>query len=269
VSRGFFTGGIIPADIWNYPTRTLTQAKFPFWSAIITQTRGSVSISANTVTYVEIRPPTDETWYVTIGGGYALEPILGTIHVHYESWDGSTAVKHASASRQRVSDHGYAPYYVFMTFTAVLTNTLRGRIAFENASSYTLFGYYGYSGFKLSHPHWSPIRVHNPEPRPWKRPLSKPLPREIAPLMKYAYDILFIDTATGVEVYEPAIILEENTPLAKDPDTGQPVELLTVIVKASVLADLISKFKAGELDPVSTGYKKYLDKLAQEGIKLL
>jgi hypothetical protein len=266
--RGFYTGGVTTAGVWGYPTRTLTQAKFPFWSAIITQTQGSVSLPDNTVTYVDIKPPAGETWLIHVDF-YVTYFATGTptdIYVCYDDYNGTTRRRHGCVVRNRIADYGWT-LHVWYSTLKVLTNSLWASLEFYSYHLNT--GYYGYSGFKLSEPHWSPVRVHNPEPKLWKRPLSKPLPPEIAPLRRYAYDILFIDTSTGIEEYDTAIILEENTPLAVDPNTNQPVELLTVVVRADVLANMIRKFKTGELDPVRTGYKKYLDKWMYEGIKLL
>jgi hypothetical protein len=255
------TAGIRVEDIWGYPTRTLTQPKFPFWSAIITQQAGSVPVPASATVYVTIQPPTGETWLIDL----IYSSDATNMFYIYSDFDGVTA-----------RDHGYvsATTYTGATYlelTRILTNSLYARLGFMNAGIVNRVGVYGYSGFKLSKPLYSLARdISNPDPpRPWKRPPSKPPPPEIAPLRRYAYDISFINTATGVEEYDTAIILEENTPLATDPDTNQPVELLTVVVRASVLADMIRKFKTGELDPVKTGYKKYVDKWEQEGIKLL
>jgi len=256
-----------PAGVWGYPDRTLTQTKFPFWSAIIILSGSSVSLPAGSTVYVEIRPPADETWYVTVAGGTRLYPTSGDSEARLELWDGTSAVNLYVASRIQITSAGYAPYYISLVATVIITNLIRCRLALYNGASYSVYGYYGYSGFKLSHPQWSPVRTHNQEPKPWRRPLSKPLPPEVAPLRRYAYDILGADPSKPDE-YEPAIILEENTPLAIDPNTGQPVELLTVVVRASVLADLLAKFRTGELDPVEAGYEKYLDKWKREVIKL-
>jgi hypothetical protein len=108
-------------------------------------------------------------------------------------------------------------------------------------------------------------RIDNLDPQPWKKMASSPLPTALSALSKYAYNILGIDPAKPNE-YSLGIILEEDTPLAVDPKTNFPVERLTVVVKADVLADLIAKFKAGTADPVATGYRKYLDKWKAEGI---
>jgi hypothetical protein len=246
--------------------RTLTQTKFPFWSDIIILTGSFVSLPAGSTVYVEIRPPAGETWYITVAGGTRVYPTYGDSDARLELWDGTSAVDLYVASRVRITSAGFAPFYLSLVATVIITNLVRCRLALYNGSSYNLTGYYGYSGFKLSHPQWSPVRTHNQKPKPWRRPLSKPLPPGVAPLRRYAYDILGADPSNPDE-YEPAIILEENTPLAIDPNTGQPVELLTVVVRTSVLADLLAKFKTGELDPVKAGYEKYLDKWKQEGYR--
>jgi hypothetical protein len=261
--------GVSSEEIWGYHTRTLTQAKFPFWSAIITLTRGSVSVPGNATAYVEIRPPTGETWYITLGAFWNFALPGSGAPINLESWDGTTAIPLQGDSRVQRSDAGYARTQIYVNFTVIITNSLWCRLAFTNPFVNTVTGHYGYSGFKLSHPQWSPVRNHNLEPKPsWRRPLSKPLPPEIAPLRRYAYDVLGADPAKPEE-YDTVIILEENTPLAVDPNTNQPVELLTVVVRASVLADMIEKFKTGELDPITAGYDKYLDRWRKEGIRVL
>jgi hypothetical protein len=181
----------------------------------------------------------------------------------YYDYNGVTARLHTQVYGLSAGAFGY---YGSHRVLKVLTNTLWGRAGIY--TWYTYSCYAGYSGFKLSQPHWSPVLTHNPEPRPWKRPLSQPLPPELAPLQRYAYDILGADPSKP-EDYTPAIVLEENTPLAVDPNTNQPVVLQTVVISASTLATLIAKFKTGELDPVKAGYKKYLDKLEAEGIRVI
>jgi hypothetical protein len=271
MAPGFYTGGggggATPADVWGYPTRTLTQTKFPFWSGIITLTGGSVSIPAGAIAYVEIRPPVGETWYVTIASRHNIIYAYD-LRMTFEIWDGVSALEILGFSRYYITSHGTHLEHGSIVVTVIITSSRWCRIKYNNPHANAITTHYGYSGFKLSHPQWSPVRAHNPKPEPWKKPLRKPLPPEIAPLRKYAYDMLGADPARPEE-YEPSIVLEESTPLAVDPVTGQPVELLTVIVRASVLAELIAKFKTGELDPVGTGYKKYLDKWGREGIKLL
>jgi hypothetical protein len=93
------------------------------------------------------------------------------------------------------------------------------------------------------------------------------LPSAIRALRSYACDILGLDPARPDE-YTIGVILEEDTVLAVDPETNFPVERLTVVVKADVLADFIVNFKAGTDDPLVTGYRKYLDRWKAEGIDL-
>jgi hypothetical protein len=86
-------------------------------------------------------------------------------------------------------------------------------------------------------------------------------------LDKYKALILGLDPERPDE-YALGIILEEDTPLAIDPNTGFPVERKSAYVKADVLADLILKFKSGALDYVKAGYEPYLKKWKSEGIDL-
>jgi hypothetical protein len=153
------------------------------------------------------------------------------------------------------------------TVSRILTNSLYATLQWYNGSSTNyVTGYYGYSGFKLSQPLWTPKRLTDSMAgKPWKKAKSKPLPDLISALDKYAYDILGIDP-NRPNNYDLGIILEEGTPLAIDPATNFPIERVTVFVKADVLADLIAKFKAKTADPVITGYAKYLDKWKLEGI---
>jgi hypothetical protein len=150
-----------------------------------------------------------------------------------------------------------------LSVSRILTNTLYGRIEGSSGNADTLD--YGYSGFKLSQPLWSPKRLSNNPAKPWKKPTTLSVPSVISPLQKYAYEILGLDP-TKPEDHVLGIILEEDTPLAIDPATNFPVERLTAVVKADVLADFIMKFKAKTADPITTGYRKYLDKWKAEGI---
>jgi hypothetical protein len=235
--------------------------KFPFWSAIITQSQGSVYCStAGTVYYVTIQPPAGETWLIWLD--FYLDYGGGNSYVRYEDYNGTAARWHSDC----FTGGTYGSVYPHLGVMKILTNSLYGRMAFVSGAS-GKYGYYGYSGFKLSQPLWSPKRLPAVEPKPWKKPRSEPLPDLISALDKYAYDILGIDPSKPEE-YALGIILEEDTPLAIDPATGFPVERLTAVVKADVLADLIAKFKAGTADPVATGYRRYLGKWKAEDIDL-
>jgi hypothetical protein len=255
-------------DLWSYPSRTLTQAKFPFWSAIITQAQGSVALSVNTGAIVTIQPPAGETWLIDLLAStrnVATATGENITFIRYQDFDGVTARIHGTVANVGIGL--YKPYYEPKPIHVlrILTNSLYARLAVQNNAADTLD--YGYSGFKLSQPLWSPRRLAANPGKPWKKPRSRPLPPKIRPLEKYACDILGADPARPEE-YDTAIVLEEDTPLAVDPGTGFPVERLTVYVRAAVLDDLISKFKSGTEDPVNTGYRKYLDKWREEGIDL-
>jgi len=250
----------LPSDIWTYPTRELTQSKFPFWSAIITQTQGSVYIAASSSAAIVIQPPAGEIWCVNIA--QRLASSASGSQARYNDYDGTTAREHAA----HYNYDSYVSIDVHLTgITRILTNSLYAQLYFTNAEAASKTAVYGYSGFKLSQPLWAPKRLNDPNPMPWKKPTSLTLPLAIAPLQKYAFDILGIDPSKPNE-YGLGVILEEDTPLAIDPVTNFPVERLTAVVKADVLADFIGKFKAKTADPIQTGYRKYLDKWKLEGI---
>jgi len=247
-----------PAGVWAYETRTLTQTKFPFWSAIITQVQGSVNIPGNATVYVEIQPPSGETWWVEIG---AIDSASTASQLRYFDYDGSTRRLHygnyMNLSYEDVKG---------ICISRILTNSLYASIQWRNGAGDSETGLYGYSGFKLSQPQWTPKRlVDASKPKPLKKPPTKSPPSELSDLKKYAYDMLGINPNRPDE-YDLAIILEEDTPLAVDPKTNFPVERFSAYVQASVLADFIRKFKDGTADPVVTGYRKYLDKWKAEGI---
>ncbi|MEM4469197.1 MAG: hypothetical protein QXS32_09045 [Candidatus Nezhaarchaeales archaeon] len=246
----------VAESIWRYSDRSLTQAKFPFWSAIISQASNSVSVPALSWVYVNIRPGPNETWLVWIDA----HTVSTSGDVRYVATDGTVEYCHVMCYTTNESPR--------IGVMKILNFGLWGRIKAYNPNSSTSIDLnYGYSGFKLSQPLWSPKRLDNPELKPWKRPKTKPLPNAISALDKYAFDILGIDPAKPNE-YGLGVILEEDTSLTIDPATGFPVERLTVYVKADVLADLIAKFKAGTADPITTGYAKYIKKWKAEGIDI-
>jgi hypothetical protein len=251
----------IAGDTWNYPNRDLTRTQFPFWSAIITQNEGSISAASGVTSVVNIQPPTGETWLVWLD--FFLDDYTAGNCVFYDDYNGVNVRYH------NFFDSGgtYGDRKPHLGLLKVLTNSLYARIGCLNAAASARYFYYGYSGFKLSQPLWSPKRDMSMPALPWKRPRTSALPSSIAALDKYAWDILGVDPARPNE-YALSIILEEDTPLAIDPVSGFPVERFTAVVKADVLADLIAKFKAGTLSPDATGYRKYLDKWKAEGINL-
>jgi hypothetical protein len=249
------------ADVWGYSTRTLTQTKFPFWSAIITQTQGTLSVAADSTAYVSVQPASGETWLVWFDT--LLDYYTGGSYAAYEDYDGTTARLHI----RQYTGGTYGDDKPHISVLKVLTNSLYARLSWNNAYSAAVSAYYGYSGFKLSQPLWAPKRLNilDIDPQPWKKTKTSPLPSSIAALDKYAYDILGIDPLKPND-YALGIILEEDTPLAVDPATNFSVERYTAVVEASVLADFIAKFKAGKADPVATGYAKYLKRWKTEGV---
>jgi hypothetical protein len=249
------------ADVWGYSTRTLTQAKFPFWSAIITQTQETASVAGGATVNVDIQPPSGETWYVSIDFGLTLESSAYAKRIIYQDYDGTTVREHRRRYFYATGTTAPAITTADSMVVKILTNTLYARLTAYSAYATTFE--YGYSGFKLSKPLWSPERFS--DPKPWKRTKTKSLPKAIEALDKYAFDILGINPNLPDD-YDLAIILEEDTPLAFDPVTKFPVERFTAVVQADVLADFIAKFKAGTADPVATGYRKYLDRWKKEGI---
>jgi hypothetical protein len=245
-----------PADIWNYANRTLTQTKFPFWSAIITQQQGSVSVVTGTTVYVTIQPPSGETWLIDL----TLSANAVNMFYIYSDFDGTTARDHAYRSALSYTGGTY------LGLTRILTNTLYARLGFQNADTVSHTSVYGYSGFKLSKPLYSLIRdkLIDP-PLAWKKPTTLSLPPILSGLQPYAYEFLGLDINKPND-YILGILLEENTPLAFDPITKFPVERLTVVVSADALANIISQYKAGTLDLIKAGYGKYIDMFKKAGV---
>jgi hypothetical protein len=181
----------------------------------------------------------------------------------YSDFNGTTARIHADNFINQTYENMKS-----LIMSRILTNTLYARIGWNVPGSIAYTGYYGYSGFKLSQPHWSPRRLSSAvDPKPFKRATNLPLPDPLKALDKYKVELLGLDPARPDD-YALGIILEEDTPLAIDPDTNFPVERYSAYVKADVLADLVAKFKTGAADPVKAGYRKYLDKWRAEGINL-
>jgi hypothetical protein len=241
----FFTGG------------ATLPSKFPFWSAIITQTGATVSVASSSTVNVDVQPPSGETWLLQILFGARSHADGTGIVPIYSHYDGTTATPHAS---------GRGGSFSALSVERILTNTLYARLQLYNISTTsTYYGAYGYSGFKLSQPQWSPVKESNS--KPYKKATDLPLPAPIKPLEKYKAEILGLDPSKPDD-YCLAIILEEDTVLARDPITGFPVERMSAYVPADTLADLITQFKRGKSSPDITGYTKYIMKWKNEGIDL-
>jgi hypothetical protein len=228
--------------------------KQPFWSAIITQTGATISVASSATANVDIQPPSGETWLLQILFGAKSRTDAGNIAPIYNQYDGTTATPHASGKDAATT---------VISVERILTNTLYARLQFYNGGTINYYGAYGYSGFKLSQPHWSPVKESNS--KPYKKTTDLPLPTPIKPLKKYKAEILGLDPNKPND-YCLAIILEEDTVLARDPKTGFPVERMSAYVPADTLADLITQFKQGKSSPDTTGYTKYIMKWKNEGI---
>jgi len=228
--------------------------RIPFWSEIITQVQGSVSVAGGTKVYVDIQPPPDETWLIFVDAVGFSRAAYGM--GNWFDYDGTTRRLHRTyivdATYERIRNAAYQK---------VLTNALYGSLEFDNWSDVAISYCYGYSGFKLSQPLWNPVRIHNPNPEKWKRKLTTPLPDQISALRPYAVELWDHET----QRYIPSIMLEEDTVLARDPATDFPVERLTATI---TVEDLIGMLKDIKEKPEETGFKKYLRKWEEEGIEI-
>jgi hypothetical protein len=246
-----------PKDFWDYVTRTLTQTKFPFWSAMITAQHNYITISGGSTGSITIRPPSGEVWLVWIDQSF-FGNTAGS-YTDYYDYDGVT-----SFLLKRFETGGtYGNRVPHLETCKILTNTMYARLLAYNSDTATRYLYYGYSGFKLSQPLWTPKRLTDIA-KTFKMKTDLPLPDPIKKLDKYKALILGLDPAKPDD-YALGIILEEDAPLAVD-EKGFAVERKSAYVKADTLADLITKFKSGAIDYVKAGYEPYLKKWKAEGI---
>jgi len=246
---------LTPSRIWAAPTRELTQAQFPFWSAIITQAQQDVSVPAGapSIAYVDITPAAGETWLLFINA-----VMTGRGHdqfVDYWDFDGAARRRHTSEHQAA----GYTQKYMQVAACAkVLTDSLYGSVRLGNYDPGAAHpGNVGYSGFKLSQPLVT-LKPLNDPPEWLRKPSSKAIPAELEALEKYICDA-FEDGE-----YKQVLMLEHDTPLATD-EKGNIVARQTTLVPTKWFATNLAAIKA---DPEKTGYKKYLDKWADEGISL-
>jgi len=268
----------------------------PFWSAIITQTQGDVDVPHATFVYVDIQPPAMQTWQLWIDT-CIYTPKTYLSYLWYYDYDGTTRRLHHGWTRDTTTNVDYGHFFSrFSTgLLKILTNALYASLMYWQNSGYLQTVSYGYSGFKLSQPLWSSVRAQgqaNPliKPKPWKRKPSKllPLPRKIKALEPDAFD----RWNDQIRDYELSIMLEEDTPLAVDPETGFAIERLTACIKAEDLVNLLNQRDEPTLRPdvvleappkcrgrnmreltkeefeEVTGYKKYFDKWRDKGISL-
>jgi len=253
----------------------------PFWSAIITQQYASISVAAASWGVVDIQPPVGETWllYLTTGGNADWLRFI-----QYRDFDGVTEREHYVTAIDDAYERVKGTSII-----KILTNSLYGRLRYYNAyGTAAVTATYGYSGFKLSQPLWSPVRMHNSEPKKWKRGLTTPLPDEISVLTPYAVELWDHETQS----YIPSIILEEDTVLAKDPATDFPIERLTSYTTIENLLNILRQRDDPTLRPdvvleappkyrgrrfreittsefeETTGYKKYFQRWRKKGIEV-
>jgi len=248
-----------PADVWSYSNRTLTQSKFPFWSAIITPSHIlNTDLPTDSIGYQTVQPPSGETWFIFALGGCNSNGHSG-MQLAWEFYDGTTEYFIARA-------HPWHADAVSETlFAGIITNEMYLRQYVRNITGYASNDYYlGYSGFKLSERFSKPKKINNLKIPPFKRKTQFDIPKspiDLTPLEKYICDIYDHER----KAYVQAIILEEDTPLAVDPKTNFPVERFSCYVYVENLLKILDQIK---IDPVRTGYKKYLDKWKAEGITI-
>jgi len=233
-------------------TRIDLPTKYPFWSAIILQQHGSISVPAGSNGIIYIQPPENETWFVWIDG--VLYSTTNGSGAGYTDYDGTTYNVHVTT--QIGGTYGFLFPYIHVC--KILTNSLYARIVGYNTDSVPHYFHYGYSGFKLSRPLWKTKKMQNSVV--WKRKLTVSLPTEIEGLEKYAAEIYDHQTRS----YVPVVFLEKDTPLAVDEKTNFPVERATVYIPVDRLQALWSKIPVDKDNKM--GFKKYYEKWKAEGL---
>ena len=223
-------------------------AKFPFWSAIVTQTQGDVSVAAGASVYVDVQPPSGETWLVFFDA--YLEQ--ATTAAYYYDYDGSTRRLHV---RCRVDNDDYGLHSPLLTgLCKILTNSRYASLRFYNWSASDRAGCYGYSGFKLSQPLWRPERLGGLQVPPFKRPLNG---RKVA--FSTLKDKAYINSDGEIAYH----LYDED--LARCPLKGDVVERAEHHVLEK---DLVAHITTFQNDPDGTGWKRCFQKLAEEGISI-
>lgn len=233
--------------VWGYANRTLTQAKFPWWSAIITQMQGTVSVPASTTVYVDIKPPTGETWTVEIA--FNAENVgSNSIFPTYYDFDGVTRRK--QLAQRPKGTYGDSQGIIL---NRVLTNNLYASLGLYNGYAESLNFTYGYSGFKLSQPQWSGQKLNGE--KPFKRLLPANYTLAFPQLVQMAYlnpdDELAYHLGTEI--------------LTIDPTENEPVETVEYHVTEKDLLKGLVDFKD---KPKETGWEKIFLILKQKGISL-
>jgi len=233
-----------PEDVWSYPTRTLSQTKFPFWSDLIVATGGTVNVPASSGTYVDLQPPSGETWWVPyqmgienlVSGSYVRTEYLGTLSVTYGNYKEAT---------------GYENYWPFIYGMAVIGNGPYIRFAWENASDGVVTGDYVYSAFKLS-PHTILEPLEEMPRRETEIPYEGPIPDDLK-----GADVEFCRRLKRGE-WETCVVLE-RTPIKVLPDTKEVVETRTTLTPLDFLLANLENIARDDEDRM--GFKRFRKKL--------
>jgi len=244
-----------PSRIWAAPTRELTQAQFPFWSAIIEQVQVAITVAGGTSAYTNIQPPAGETWLIDISGDFRPRGLASL--VEWFDYDGVTRRTHGGFYQDPAMTSVTTPIHSVLR---VLTNSLYGSFRHHNPSTVSHTCPFGYSGFKLSKPLARLIPLNDPTPPFRRKPSRFAIPAELEDLRGYIVDVY----ESQFMSYKQAIELERGTEIAKD-ERGNVVMTQDVYALTDEVLPILTEIKA---DPERSGWKKYLDKWAEEGITL-
>jgi len=220
--------------------------KFPFWSAIITQSPNSAVVPISSGIYVDIQPPPGETWLIFLQAGLNDGFDLG-----YFACDG--VARYRGVYYRSGGTYGYI--LTDFVVQAILTNNMYASIyAYNYSSAGTRTIYYIYSGFKLSKPLWIPKRINDSTP-PFKR---KPTQFSIHGAVRAIADRIVDIYDHSIGDYRQAIVLEEDVPLVVDPVTNFPVERYSAYIYVDeFVINILTPYINGQLDLVKSGWKKY------------
>jgi len=231
------------------------------------EAQGSVSIGAGVSTSIVIQPPAGEYWEISIST--ILQTGAPSARANPRLYDATLATyggrAHSWYREDSTSDSGGQGH-------RLISNTQYIDIYGSNQDTVGRTLYYAYSGFKIkssSIPKAKIIRLTEIKKPELHNPSVPTLPDYLSPLQKYAfYDF------EGDE----AILLEKDTPLAKD-EKGNIIERLTAWVKLKSFERLFGDLIADTTKrPLMTyirdrsvakkmGWGKYVDKWKAEGIE--
>jgi len=229
---------------------------YPFYSATIPPTGGKPSVPAATSLRLDVDPPTGEKWLIYVFVDWNLVEGNNCAVSYYDdiadTYISVTGSKTGGTYGEINPKLAPVPVYI--------TPDLRLELFFYNAQATAQSCYWGYSGFKLSTPSKSFGYVDVVRYARFKS-IDLPLPLGLEALDKYkveAYDIV-------EGRYKLAVFLEKDVPVVIDEATKYPVVRRTVTCYVDDLLRMLGTIRA---DPAGTGWKKYLDMWASEGIYL-